>query len=107
VPHGHQWRWRVLHDASMEGVIVGRETDAMKVHQHTGRTVARASRQGAGARCTVRAVRAPGGCARLLGGFSPGTELLAARVWEGKREGRGLLARAVARRWSTGRAARR
>jgi hypothetical protein len=33
---------------------------------------------------------APVGCARRLGGFSPGTELLAARVWEGKREGRGL-----------------
>jgi hypothetical protein len=47
----HQWRRRVLHDASMEGVIGGRETDAMKVHQRTGRTVARGN--GAGHRSGV------------------------------------------------------
>jgi hypothetical protein len=51
VLHGHQWRRRFLHDASMEGVIGGRETDAMKVHQRTGRTVVRGN--GAGHRSGV------------------------------------------------------
>jgi hypothetical protein len=48
VLHGHQWRRRVLHDASMEGVIGGRETDAMKVHQRTHRKNGRAGSRSVG-----------------------------------------------------------